>query len=99
MPRVSITGIDHDRHVGIEFCGRFADARNAHALVLERAVRQVQPRDIHARMDQRHEHFYGITGRADRGHDLGLSYLGFHGYTLVRHAAREERRIQRRGIF
>ena len=64
--------------------GGLAHQRRRLGVRLVRAVAEVQPRDVHARVDHPHEHL-GITrGRADRGDDLGAAIHRAGRYTASR---------------
>ena len=53
-----------------------AQALEALALLVLAAVREVQPRDVGARAQQRREHVGRVAGGPERGDDLGLADAG-----------------------
>ena len=63
---------DRDRAPGA--AGGVAHAADRLGVLLERAVRVVQPRDVHARLDHAHERLRLARGGADRGDDLRAAH-------------------------
>ena len=53
--------------------GRLAQAGDAVEVFRGRAVREIHPRDIHPRAQDRPQHVGGIGGRAEGGDDTGAS--------------------------
>jgi hypothetical protein len=63
-----------------------ADVVQPLGLLLQRAVREVQPEDVHARLDQLGEHRHFTGGRADGGDDFGFDQI--HGRSVPRLVSR-----------
>jgi hypothetical protein len=59
-----------DRHRAPRAPGRLAHALRGLGVLLGGAMGEVQPRDVHARLDHPHEHLAIARGRSDRGDDL-----------------------------
>jgi hypothetical protein len=66
-------GIHHDGHVGAELVDDLADSIQSPAVVLGRAVGEVQAGDVHACLDHLLEDLGRIAGRPYGGDQLGLA--------------------------
>ena len=80
--------------------GRVAHQLRGLGVLLRRAVREVQPRDVHARLDHAHEDLGIARGGADRGDDLGAAHRTAHGsgcaaWTMLRRCRSRPRRSWR----
>jgi len=69
-PQLRAREILQDGHLALRPPGRLAHAARGLGVVLPGAVREVQPRDVHARLDHPHKHLRVARGRADGGDDL-----------------------------
>ena len=67
--------VGHDGHVLAGFTGGGADALDQLAMLVEIAMGEVQPGNIHARLQHPLQHFRRIRGRADGADNLGLVFL------------------------
>ena len=65
--------VEHDGDVRVELTGRLADRLQVLAVFFVRAVREVQPRDVHAGANHGLDGFERITRRADGRDDFRLA--------------------------
>ena len=63
-----------DRDLATDFVGRGADAFGVLGVDLAVPVGEVQPRDVHPRLDHPHERVRIAGGGADRGDDLRAAH-------------------------
>ena len=78
-PQLRARQVLQDRDLAAGAAGGVAHQPRGLGVLLGGAVREVQPRDVHARLDHAHEHLGVARGGADRGDDLGAAHRTAHG--------------------
>ena len=66
--------VHENRHRLTQLLANLLEAVNQHPLIFVGAMREVDPRHIHARADELADHFLALRGRTDGADDLGSTH-------------------------
>ena len=81
-PQLWARQVLQDRYLAARAAGGVAHLPRRLGVLVGGAVREVQPRDVHARLDHPHEHLRVARGGADRGDDLRAAHRTAEGTRL-----------------